>query len=530
MGTSRVAEEREAIGFVSGVIVDSLSLHDSELDSARTRPSPSTGPESRIAQLPFPGRAHGAKGAIVRPQSAAEEQIVERMSVEVVVIGAGVAGLTAARALHDAGVEFVVLEARERIGGRIFTMRAAELPVGIELGAEFIHGSAPELREITRVARLTVVDIDGERWESRGGLLQPLGEDFWRDLERVMGQLQDRPRRDRSFHEALKGMRGGTGFQRARQRAQQWIEGFQAADPMRASESALAEGGSPGDDLRERRIGRVLDGYERVPQWIARDITDRIRLGTIVTGVGWRESEALVKTALPDGESDEIGARAVIVSVPLGILQAPADEAGVIIFDPPLELDRTKADALRGMEMGVVMRVVLQLREPFWAGERFMRRTKNQNLDQLAFLHTTDEEFPVWWTAYPVAVPLLVGWVGGPRARALGSLGDDQLADRAVRALGRQFSLAPREARHLVVNTWSHNWLRDPFARGAYSYMLVGGSDAPAKLARPLERTLFFAGEAADPEGRTGTVHGAISSGRRAAAQVIRTLSARRRR
>ena len=81
-----------------------------------------------------------------------------------------------------------------------------------------------------------------------------------------------------------------------------------------------------------------------------------------------------------------------------------------------------------------------------------------------------------------------------------------------------------------MVNTWSHNWLRDPFARGAYSYMLVGGSDAPAKLARPLERTLFFAGEAADPEGRTGTVHGAISSGRRAAAQVIRTLSARRRR
>jgi monoamine oxidase len=454
---------------------------------------------------------------------------VERMSVEVVVIGAGVAGLEAARALHDAGVEFVVLEARERIGGRIFTMRTAELPVGIELGAEFVHGSAPELREIARAARLTIVDIDGERWESRAGALRPLGDDFWRDLERVMGRLRDRPRRDRSFEEALNSMRGGPGFARARQRARQWVEGFQAADPARASESALAEGGSPGDDIRERRIGRVLDGYESVPQWMAREITDRIRLGAVVTGVAWHQREARVSVE-PPGGSTQIDARAVIVSVPIGVLHAPADERGAITFDPPLALDRAKADALRGMEMGVVMRVVLQLREPFWAGERFMRRTKNQNLDRLAFLHTTDPEFPVWWTAYPVAAPLLVGWVGGPPARDLAPLGDDSLTDRAVRALGRQFALAPREARRLVVGAWTHNWARDPFARGAYSYTLVSGRDAPAKLARPLERTLFFAGEASDPEGHTGTVHGAISTGHRAAAQVIRTLSARRRR
>jgi monoamine oxidase len=80
-----------------------------------------------------------------------------------------------------------------------------------------------------------------------------------------------------------------------------------------------------------------------------------------------------------------------------------------------------------------------------------------------------------------------------------------------------------------VTAAWTHNWRDDPFARGAYSYLVVGGTDAPTKLSRPLEQTLFFAGEATDPEGRTGTVHGAIATGRRAAEQLLGALSRRKR-
>jgi monoamine oxidase len=178
--------------------------------------------------------------------------------------------------------------------------------------------------------------------------------------------------------------------------------------------------------------------------------------------------------------------------------------------------------------MGVVTRVALRLREVFWAGARYIRRTKSQDLDRLAFLHTTDEDFPVWWTAYPVATPLLIAWVGGPHARVLASLGEEEIRERAIRALARQFSLSVRAASGLVSAAWTHNWQHDPFARGAYSYIRVGGNGGPAKLARPLRDTLFFAGEASDPEGRTGTVHGAIATGRRAAKQVLRALSARR--
>jgi monoamine oxidase len=119
---------------------------------------------------------------------------------------------------------------------------------------------------------------------------------------------------------------------------------------------------------------------------------------------------------------------------------------------------------------------------------------------------------------------MLIAWCGGPRARELASLSEEETTDRAVAALGRQFRLPRREARRLVTATWHHNWVSDPYSRGAYSYMVVGGNEAPAKLARPLKRTIFFAGEASDPEGRTGTVHGAIATGRRAARQVLRVL------
>lgn len=456
-------------------------------------------------------------------------EIVEVEKVDVVVIGAGVAGLGAARVLHDEGIELVVLEARERLGGRIFTVRDDELPVAIELGAEFVHGSAPELHEIARAARLTVADVYGERWQSRSGTLRPLGADFWSELESVMSRLKKRPRHDRSFEEFLKDRPGGARLARARRLARQWVEGFQAADPARASESALADGGSPGEDERERRIGRVLEGYDSVPQWIARSVMDRIRLGAPVTAVQWAPGAVRVTVTEDGGEDAVIEARAVIVSVPLGVLQAAPEERGAISFDPPLELDNEKTAAFRGMEMGAVRRVVLRMREPFWAGARYIRRTKSQNLDRLSFLHVLDGEFPTWWTAYPVFAPLIVAWVGGPRARALSSLGEDELRHHLVRQLARQFSLGPREAARLVTGLWTHDWQRDPFARGAYSYMVVGGSDAPAKLARPLERTLFFAGEATDPDGRTGTVHGAIATGRRAAKQVIASLGARRR-
>jgi monoamine oxidase len=215
-------------------------------------------------------------------------------------------------------------------------------------------------------------------------------------------------------------------------------------------------------------------------------------------------------------------ARAAIVTVPAGVLNARGRERGAIVFTPDITVKR---DALAHVAMGPVVRLVFRLRERFWAEEWFSAHVKRVDVDTLSFLHTDDADFPVWWTPFPLRAPMIVAWCGGPRAHALAPLGHRALEARAIAALARQLRLSPRRVRSLVERSWMHDWMADPFARGAYSYQLVGGVDAPGDLARPLQRTLFFAGEATDSEGATGTVHGAIATGTRAAQQVLRALA-----
>jgi monoamine oxidase len=221
-----------------------------------------------------------------------------------------------------------------------------------------------------------------------------------------------------------------------------------------------------------------------------------------------------------------VQARAALVTVPLGVLQARRGARGAIAFSPPLAAKRA---ALATLAMGSVVRVTVLLRDRFWATEASARRLGDPGLDRLSFLHGSDPHFPVWWTAYPVDAPVLVGWSGGRRARELAARGDDAFERAAISALARQFHLGRARAK-LVERLFTHDWEHDPFARGAYSYPAVGGVRASARLARPLEGTLFFAGEATAADGGAATVHGALASGERAAAQILRALARRRRR
>jgi monoamine oxidase len=275
---------------------------------------------------------------------------------------------------------------------------------------------------------------------------------------------------------------------------------------------ALADAGWPADDVEERRLGRVIDGYDRVVEWLATPLAPRIRLGAVVTRVRWQPGKVEVQVQHPDRRPrSAIEARAAVIAVPLGVLKASSDDVGAIQFVP--SLDR-KQQALNHLAVGSVVRIVLRLRERFWAPE----------YHNLSFVHSSDPDFPTWWTNYPMRTPIIVGWCGGPRARALSQLPVNQLESRAVTSLARQMRISRQRLRSLVEGFWTHDWEHDPFARGAYSYVAVGGTGATAALARPLRRTLFFAGEAVETEGGTGTVDGAISSGRRAAKQVLRAL------
>jgi monoamine oxidase len=430
----------------------------------------------------------------------------------VVVIGAGAAGLSAARSLHEAGARVTVLEARDRIGGRILTLHDASTGLPVELGAEFVHGRADELRPWLREALARTVDIGGTRWHSRRGSPRRV-HDFWEQLDTVMRRLPSRRERDVSFAEFLAARPGGRTLAAERRLAEQYVRGFHAADPRRIGAHALADGGSPGNDARERALERVVEGYDRVLGPAALALGTRIRLSSVVTAIEWRRHGVRVRYVSPRRRVQApLAARAAVVTVPLGVLQATPPDVGAIRFDPPI----ARSEALSGLAMGDVVRVVFLFRDRFWARE----------LECLSFLHTSDGTFSTWWTAYPDTTPLLVAWCGGPAARALSGFATGAVAARALGALSRAVKVPLHRLARDVTRVWMHDWMDDPFARGAYSYQLVGGADAPRDLARPIAGTLFFAGEATDAEGSTGTVHGAIASGRRAARQVLRALAA----
>ncbi len=441
-------------------------------------------------------------------------------SIDVAIVGAGVAGLAAARDLHSAGYSVFVLEARRRIGGRVFTIRPPRSTLPIELGAEFLHGRAEDVTRIAQAASLPVLEIEGLRVDSSGARLRRL-DDFWERLDAVMRRLPDGRAADQSFAGFLDTKPGGRTLAANRRLARGFVEGFHAADLERISALGLREAGSPGDDERERRLGRMPNGYDRVVEWLAAPVRKRIRTGRPVTRIDWRDSRAL---RLVTTSGAHVRARAAIVTVPLGVLQASPAKAGGLQFDPPL--DDAKRSALAGLAMGYVSRIVLLFREALWTEERFASRTALP-IDLLTFLQGESTDFPVWWTAYPSRVPSVTGWCGGPRALALSRLPLAELSRRAVRSLAAQLHVSAVRLERSLVGAWTHDWNHDPYARGAYSYQVVGGAGAVSTLARPVAGRLFFAGEATDTDGATGTVHGAIASGRRAARQVTRALKLR---
>jgi monoamine oxidase len=423
------------------------------------------------------------------------------------------------RALEERGIRTCVLEARDRIGGRIHTIRDSRVAHPIELGAEFVHGSAPDVLDIIREARLLAYTVEGERWRSRGGRLTRL-HDFWKQLDTVMRRLDAR-KADRSFADFLDDAPGGPSAADARSLARTFVEGFHAADPRRISAKALADGGSPGEDPEEQRQLRVADGYDRVPEWLARELRDRILTEVIVERIEWAEGAVELTVRRPDGTGPRISARAAIVTVPLGVLLASPEEPGSIALSPGLAvLDRIR----QSLTMGAVTKVTLLFRERWWT-DRLRSAPRDASLESMSFLHGDTEDLPVWWSVHPVHEAVMIGWAGGPAGLRMSGLTTTDMEGRAVRSLASTLGVSRRRVSSQLEACWTHDWQHDPFSRGAYSYALVGGADAASQLARSIKGTLWLAGEAADPEGRNGTVHGAIGSGRRAAQSVTRALT-----
>jgi monoamine oxidase len=438
---------------------------------------------------------------------------------DVVIVGAGVAGLAAADALCAQGLDVVVLEARDRIGGRVYTIRPEGLPTPVELGAEFVHGRVAATLSVADEAGVLLAETNGAHWrasdsagDATGGEDARAADESWERFARVLARLDRAREPDRSLRAFL----ADEGVDAADAAAVMgYVQGFDAADPDRVGEQWLALVEHASDEDESGHQYRVVGGYDRIPAWLARRLpVGALRLGSPVTRVEW--SRGHVGVHVGDAPASAVSARAAVIALPHAVLAGAAGARGPTVaptFAPPL--GAAKAAALAGIATGSAVRLVLQFRERFWEG---------LGEPAIGFLHTPGAAIPIWWTSYPLRTSLLVGWAGGPPATALGALGEAAVVAHALDALAQAVGMSRERLDSLVVAHWYHDWDRDPYALGAYSYGVVGGIGAPRALAEPLEGTLFFAGEATDSDGRTGTVHGAIASGRRAAAEVLGSL------
>jgi monoamine oxidase len=443
--------------------------------------------------------------------------------VDAVIIGAGAAGLAAAKELRAEGRTVIVVEARGRVGGRIFTYRDPAVAVPIELGAEFLHGSTPHTDTIIDAAGLTAIDVVGDHWQAREGHFSEV--DYFGRVDKVLGNLDQHRSPDRSFADYLAERAARKRKPKdaaARKLAVEFVQGFHAADTTLVSERWLAKGGDPGESPDEERTGRVQNGYDRVAAWLAQDVYDAIELNTIATKIEWQRGDVTVSCRTTEGATRVFSGRTVVVTVPVGVLQANPNDNGGIVFAPEIP---AALDALQGLTMGAVLRTVFAFRERFWEkGLRNAPKRGGSGLTSLSFLHSPGSTFPVWWTQFPVRSPMLVGWLGGPPAAALCDRSDAEIERMALHDLAAHLGTTYERLAGLVTGSWMHNWEQDPFSRGAYSYATVGGSGAARKLARPVEQTVFFAGEATDTEGHSGTVEGALATGSRAARGVLQAL------
>ncbi|HEY2001751.1 MAG TPA: NAD(P)/FAD-dependent oxidoreductase [Acidobacteriaceae bacterium] len=431
---------------------------------------------------------------------------------DVLIVGAGIAGLAAAAELAESGRRVIVLEARDRIGGRILTLHPDEGRPPIELGAEFVHGHPPELLRLLQDADAPLQNIDGTDACFRDGTLSACPENKAFELLDELAEFAHL-QGDMPFDDFLAERRPDA---ETAEQARSFVEGFNAADARNIGIIALARQQQAEEEIDGDQSARSIRGYDLLPQHLARRVEQAggsILLRSPVVSLDWRLGSVTVQTASTDpasGPPASFSASKVILTLPLGVLKARS-----VVFRPEPSRILWAADR---MEPGSARRLVLLFRTSFWKTNT-PPNMQEMRFPDMRFLFAPAMTPPTYWTQHPSDTPMLVAWVGGPKADAEGT--PDQFVALALRGLERIFSLAPHSLDAELRNWYMHDWQSDPYTLGTYSYVPIGAFDCSEKMTLPLNKTLFFAGEHTDITGHWGTVHGALRSGLRAARQVL---------
>ena len=424
---------------------------------------------------------------------------------EIIIIGAGATGLMAAYQLSRSGKKVAVIEARDRIGGRIHTLNNSSFSSEVELGAEFIHGNLPLTLQLLQEAGINYYPAAGEMWQASNGKLSRRSWDMpgWEDLMTALFELKE----DISIAAFLENNFGASQYAQLRASVIGFIAGYDTADPARASTFALRSEWQQDDEEDQYRIS---GGYRQMIAYLERQCKANgveFLLNTPAKHIDW--INAGVKVTVQSGDlflSDR-----VVIAVPLGVLKAEKGQSASLLFEPPIA---EYQKAIQQMGFGGIIKLLLEFKTPFW---------ENGDAEKIGFI-LSDEAIPTWWTQYPVASNILTGWLGGLPAEAKKELNELELLELALQSLANIFNRNLNELRDALIAFKAVNWTTDPFTLGSYAYDTVESIDARNVLRQAIAGKIFFAGEYLYEGPAMGTVEAALFSGNAVAEQIINLL------
>jgi len=426
---------------------------------------------------------------------------MEENYFDVIVIGAGAAGLMAALELVQAGKQTAVIEAKEDIGGRIHTIQDKRFELPVELGAEFVHGDLELTKLILKKAGIEQYTVSGDIWQDEDDELDEQ-KDFIEDYSLLNKKFKEL-KEDMSVAEFIENYLQGNEFEEARFTLKNYVEGYYAADTHKASTFALREELTTSSDKQYR----VEGGYTKLVDYLYTQCKKKgvqFFLSHPVQEIKWQPGVAEVMT-----NQKNFSAKKLLITVPVGVLQA-----GSISFSPAIP---DRINAIKELGFGPVIKTLLQFDEAFWKKNEF---TQGKNIDKLSFIFSK-AIIPTWWTYYPKDAAMLTGWSGGPHAEEIKDLNNEEIIQKALESLSEIFKASVSLLQKKLKAWHVANWVIDPYSCGGYSYEVVNGSKIRQIIKQPVENTIFFAGEGLFDGPEIGTVEAALYTGKETAHQMI---------
>jgi monoamine oxidase len=412
---------------------------------------------------------------------------MSKFKLNIGIAGAGISGLVAGIELQRAGHHVSIFESSPRTGGRIQSIDVAG--VLVETGPEFIHGHLKETLGLLKKYHIRYDLVHGKIYRAWDGKISETYEmaDGWDQLLDKMKSLDE----DLPLNEFLEKYFPGENFNQLKKAAIRFAEGFDLADTGRASTKALIR------EWEHEEAGqyRIPSGYGMLIHSAEKEFTNlggKIFLNSRIERVDW---DSGVLNLYVSGHK--------IINPDK--LITPRSES--VVFHPSID---EKQKAFSQIGYGTVIKIVMIWHSPFW-----------KTMVPDAQFIVSDNFIPTWWIQYPHNIPVLTGWLGGPRAEQLSDKPDSFFLEKAFESLSSLFSVSTEKIKHELKDVRIFNWKNNPWSRGAYSYSLVGSGPAKAICRKSIQNRIYFAGEAYYDGPFPGTVEAAVVSGLETARQLL---------